>query len=107
MTGCTITRHPVSNNTKSELQRAHSGTFARYLHFHPAPVISRFAKTFLRSPLATMQLKLSQRPAAVGARASRRACVRVDAKVSKKEGEPRVIRGKCFVTKDVSVTAGR
>lgn len=47
-----------------------------------------------------MQLKLSQRPSTVGARASRRTCVRVDAKVSKKEGEPRVIRGKCFVTKD-------
>ncbi len=52
--------------------------------------------------LTAMQLKLSQRPA-VGARASRRTCVRVDAKVSKKDGEPRVIRGKCFVTKDVSV----
>lgn len=31
-----------------------------------------------------------------------RSAVKVFAKVNKKEGEPRIIRGKCFVTKDVS-----
>ncbi|GFR43182.1 hypothetical protein Agub_g4232 [Astrephomene gubernaculifera] len=41
-----------------------------------------------------------QRRAATLSRPARRACVSVCAKVSKKEGEPRVIRGKCYVTKD-------
>nr|BCL66133.1 isopropylmalate dehydratase, small subunit [Volvox africanus] len=46
-----------------------------------------------------MHLKL-QRSAPALSRASRSSCVRICAKVSKKEGEPRIIRGKCYVTRD-------
>ncbi|GLC77779.1 Plasma membrane sulfite pump involved in sulfite metabolism [Pleodorina starrii] len=46
-----------------------------------------------------MQLK-AIRTGAILPRPSRRSCIRVCAKVSKKDGEPRVIRGKCFVTRD-------
>nr|ADI46877.1 LEU1Sf [Volvox carteri f. nagariensis] len=46
-----------------------------------------------------MQSKLrSGGPALSGA--SRRCCVKVYAKVSTKDGQPRVIKGKCFVTRD-------
>ncbi|PNH06913.1 3-isopropylmalate dehydratase small subunit [Tetrabaena socialis] len=49
-------------------------------------------------------MKLSAQPvrssAARAGQAARRSCVRVCAKVSKKEGEPRVISGKCYVTRD-------
>jgi hypothetical protein len=34
-------------------------------------------------------------------RSSRVSCVRVQAKVARKEGEPRLLRGKAFVTRDV------
>nr|AAY79403.1 isopropylmalate dehydratase [Gonium pectorale] len=43
---------------------------------------------------------LLQRWPVLAARPSRRAAVCVQAKVSRSEGEPRVIRGKCFVTRD-------
>lgn len=44
----------------------------------------------------------SARPGALQARASRQTCVRVCAKVSKRDDEPRIVRGKAFVTRDVS-----
>ena len=46
-------------------------------------------------------MQLANRPS-IAAKAARTRCVRVQAKVVRKEGEPRVIRGKCYVTKDVS-----
>ncbi|PNW81581.1 hypothetical protein CHLRE_06g252650v5 [Chlamydomonas reinhardtii] len=42
----------------------------------------------------------AQKRAVFVQRPGRQTCVRVCAKVSKKDGEPRVVRGKCFVTKD-------
>jgi len=47
----------------------------------------------------TMQGMRSSQPMCVR---SRRSTVRVQAKVNKQEGSPRIVRGKCFVTRDVS-----
>lgn len=47
-----------------------------------------------------LQNKIAARPAAQ-ARLSRRA-VKVEAKVNLQPGAPRVIKGRCFVTRDVS-----
>lgn len=49
----------------------------------------------------TMQLMQQRAPIRA---ASRARTVRVQAKVQKAEGAPRVVRGKCFVTKDVRIS---
>lgn len=59
--------------------------------------VSRALPVIMR---ASMSASLRQNVAA--GRVSRTNVVRVVAKVHRAAGEPRIIRGKCFVTKDVS-----
>ncbi len=71
-------------------------------------VLADHSDLSLAAPQPTMQsvrafTSSSRATAVVRARRGR---LQVVAKVQRKEGEPRVIRGKCFVTKDVSGRRG-
>lgn len=74
---------------------------------HAGVALSAHSEPQIWCPAPCYTMQLSQRARVGAAGASRTRCVRVQAKVVRKEGEPRVVRGKCFVTKDVSGPAGR
>lgn len=68
---------------------------------------NRFCFTRLQSAGVFSKMQLMQRTATSGrvAARSRTQTVRVQAKVTKSPSDPRIVRGTCYVTKDVRVVA--
>lgn len=103
-----LTAVDLIGGTRGERQQQQNGNSAEKQNKSPHKNTHQSSHTHFTINISnTYQLKMQllahkQLTAAAGPRVSRARAVRCEAKVARKEGDPRVIRGKCFVTKDVS-----